>query len=44
MIDTDTLVKNLKAIWKGYKAYIFDDDEVLGKIEMLLYHTGVMQE
>ena len=44
MIDTDKLTKNLRAIWKKYEAYIIDDDEVLQKIEVLLYNTGVMQE
>ena len=44
MIDTDKLVKNLRAIWTKYEGYVIDGDEVLGKIERLLYHTGVMQE
>tara|TARA_B100000424_G_scaffold203856_1_gene160963 strand:- start:81 stop:215 length:135 start_codon:yes stop_codon:yes gene_type:complete len=44
MIDTDRLVKNLRVVWKKYQGYIIDDDEVLGKIETLLYNTGVMQE
>lgn len=44
MIDTDKLTKNLRAIWKKYEGNIIDDDEVLSKIEALLYSTGVMQE
>ena len=41
-----TLVRRLRAIWTKYeKSNSYDDDDdVLGKIETLLYHTGVMQE
>jgi len=38
------LVNNLRAIWTKYERNMIDDDGVLGKIETLLYHTGVMQE
>tara|TARA_X000001382_G_scaffold92722_1_gene67303 strand:+ start:208 stop:366 length:159 start_codon:yes stop_codon:yes gene_type:complete len=38
------LVNNLRAIWTKYERNMIDDDDVLGKIETLLYHTGVMQE
>ena len=47
MIDTADmrrLVRNLRVIWTKYENYVIDGDEVLSKIERLLYHTGVMQE
>tara|TARA_R100001163_G_scaffold19085_1_gene16857 strand:- start:3057 stop:3218 length:162 start_codon:yes stop_codon:yes gene_type:complete len=39
-----TLVRVLRVIWTKYEKGIYDDDDVLGVIETLLYHTGVMQE
>ena len=39
-----TLVRVLRGIWTKYEKGIYDDDDVLGKTESLLYRTGVMQE
>lgn len=38
------LVKNLRAIWTKHEKGVYDEDEVLQKLESLLYNTGVMQE
>ena len=38
------LVKNLRAIWTKHEKGVYDEDEVLQKLESLLYNTGVVQE
>jgi len=38
------LVRNLRAIWTKYEKDVYDEDDVIQKMERLLYHTGVMQE
>ena len=37
-------MKNLRAIWTKHEKGVYDEDEVLQKLESLLYNTGVMQE
>ena len=38
------LVRNLRAVWIKYERGIYDEDDVIQKMERILYHTGVMQE
>jgi hypothetical protein len=42
--EISLLVKYLRVFWGRYEMGIYDEDEVLNKIEWALYHTGVMQE
>ena len=43
-VDEKRLIKSLRLLWKRYQRQKIDDDELIGKLERILYMSGVCQE